>query len=136
GLLAPSHDLGDDTFREAGDVKLRRRGSAQIMEVQLLDSRDHLRAHEHGRETTRLPRPPFAMDQHGGGALRHGAEQVAQVVVQRDDGLTPSHALARWDDYGVGADVRPAQANEVAQAQAGVRGKVRRLSYLGRARGL
>src|SRR5262245_18238320 len=65
--------------------------------------------------------------------FRDSGEYVPQSVVKRHDRLAPLVACAGRNDDRVVADVGPAQAQQIAKSQAGMRGEIDGAGNLDRA---
>src|SRR5207253_1536910 len=80
-----------------------------------------------------LPWPAAAVGEDGGRTFRNASEYLPQSVVKGNDRLAPLVAFAGRNDDRVVADVGPAQTQQIAKSQAGMRGEIDGVGNLGRA---
>jgi hypothetical protein len=125
-LLLPAHDLGDDALRQARDVEPGRRRAAQIMEVQIAIAHagGDLRLVERTAEAIARPRTLSAVGEDRGRTLGDARQNGFKAVVQRHYGFASVLALAGRNHDRVGTDVRPRQAQQIAEPQPGMRCKI------------
>src|SRR5262249_50273096 len=122
-LLFPSHDASNHTLWQSRDVETRCRGAAQVVKVQITfgEASVNLCLVEGTAKPVLSPRTAPAAGQDRGRALRDACQQAFERVVERDDCFSAMSALACGNDDRVLAYVRPGQAQQIAEAQAGVR---------------
>src|SRR5262245_22940645 len=103
------------------------------VQIAIMEAACNLCPIEGGSKPVSRPGATTLVSQNGRGPLWDASKDGPEAIIERDDSLTALATLAGVNLDSVFANVRPREAQQVAEAQTGMSRQIDRVSYLGRA---